>query len=53
MSSDLIKPIDLLKSNSKDGLFGPSHIRAIFSYGVGVPVTPEFDEKECSSKGLM
>jgi hypothetical protein len=31
----------------------PIPLLAIFSCGVGVSPAPEFDEKECSSRGLL
>ena len=31
----------------------PIPLLANFSCGVGVPPAPEFDEKECSSRGLL
>lgn len=44
---------DLLKNSLLGRAMRPIPLLAIVSCGVSVPPVPKFDEKECSSIGLM
>jgi hypothetical protein len=44
---------DLLKISLLGRAMRPIPLLAIVSCGISVPPAPEFDEKECSSIGLM